>query len=76
MLFRSLNINNKENLLQEFFAKIIGKEFLGNMIRYTVNLNNHILTIDIIHEMNEKIHEINEVIKFYLDSKKIKTFRF
>jgi len=26
--------------------------------------------------MNEKIHQINEVIKFYLDSKKIKTFRF
>ena len=71
-----LNINNKENLLQEFFAKVIGKEFLGNMIRYTVNLNNHILTIDTIHEMNQKIHEINEVIKFYLDSKKIKTFRF
>lgn len=71
-----LNKNNNQNLLQEFSARIISKEFLGNMIRYTINLKDHILIIDIIHEMNERIYEMNEVIKFYLDPKKIKTLKF
>ena len=44
-------------------------------MRYTVNSNDHILTVDVIHDDNEKIYNIDENIKFYLNPKKIKTFK-
>ena len=79
ILLRPQNIylekKNNQNLYQEFDAKIISKEFLGNMMRYTVNSNDHILTVDVIHDDNEKIYNIDENIKFYLNPKKIKTFK-
>lgn len=65
---------NSDILLEEFEAKIISKEFLGNIIRYTINLNDHILILDTAHEINRKIYNSDEIIKIYLDSKKIKTF--
>lgn len=64
---------NSDIHYQEFEAKIISKEFLGNIIRYTINLNDHILILDTVHEINRSIYNSNEIIKIYLDSKKIKT---
>lgn len=58
---------------QEFEVKIIRKEFLGNIIRYTIDLNGHTLILDTVHEINRSIYNSNEIIKIYLNSKKIKT---
>lgn len=67
---------NSEISYQEFETKVINKEFLGNIIRYTINLKDHFLILDAVHELDKRIYNANEVIKIYLDSKKIKTFDF
>ena len=48
------------------------KEFLGNIVRYIVNIKDHLLILDTLHEADKKIYSSNEEITFYIDAEKIK----
>lgn len=69
---QNLYLDSNNNDFQNFEATVINQEFLGNIVRYTVNLKNHLLTVDSLHEVNKKIYSPNEKIKIYLDPSKIK----
>jgi iron(III) transport system ATP-binding protein len=69
---QNLYLHGDNNDFQNFEGIVINQEFLGNIVRYTVNVKNHLLTVDSLHEVNKKIYSPNEKIKIYLDSSKIK----
>ena len=69
---QNLYFENFDTKLQNFSAKIKSQEFLGNIIRYSIEVKNHLLTVDTLHEINKKIFSPNEDIKIYIDSSKIK----
>ena len=69
---QNLYFENFDTKLQNFTAKVINQEFLGNIIRYSIEVKNHLLTVDTLHEINKKIFSPNEDIKIYIDSSKIK----
>ena len=69
---QNLYLHGNNNDFQNFEGIVINEEFLGNIVRYTVNVKNHLLTVDSLHEVNKKIYSPNEKIKIYLDSSKIK----
>ena len=69
---QNLYFENFDTKLQNFTAKVINQEFLGNIIRYSIEVKNHLLTVDTLHEINKKIFSPNENIKIYIDSSKIK----
>jgi len=69
---QNLYLDSNNNDFQNFEAIVINQEFLGNIVRYTVNVKNHLLTVDSLHEVNKKIYSLNEKIKIYLDPSKIK----
>ena len=50
---QNLYLDSNNNDFQNFEATVINQEFLGNIVRYTVNLKNHLLTVDL-HEVNKK----------------------
>ena len=69
---QNLYLHGDNNDFQNFEGIVINEEFLGNIVRYTVNVKNHLLTVDSLHEVNKKIYSPNEKIKIYLDPSKIK----
>jgi len=62
----------QKNNLQEFSGTVEHQEFLGNIVRYIVNVNNHSLVVDTLHEIDKVIHAPKAAIKIYLDPAKIK----
>ena len=64
----------QKNNLQEFSGIVEHQEFLGNIVRYIVNVNNHSLVVDTLHEIDKVIHAPKAAIKIYLDPAKIKFF--
>ena len=69
---QNLYLHGDNNDFQNFEGIVINQEFLGNIVRYTVNVKYHLLTVDSLHEVNKKIYSLNEKIKIYLDPSKIK----
>ena len=69
---QNLYLHANNNDFQNFEGIVINQEFLGNIVRYTVDVKNHLLTVDSLHEVNKKIYSPNEKIKIYLDPSKIK----
>ncbi len=69
---QNLYLQKNNNSLQEFDAKVVGVEFLGNLIRYFIKILEHELIIEDLHEINKKIYAKGDSIKVYLDSEKIK----
>ena len=69
---QNLYLHSNNNDFQNFEGIVINQEFLGNIVRYTVDVKNHLLTVDSLHEVNKKIYSPNEKIKIYLDPSKIK----
>ena len=69
LLIRPQNISfiRRSDSDQAFKGKIEGKEFLGNIIRYQVLLNDHLLTIDNVHQGKEKIYSKNDNIEFFIN---------
>ena len=69
LLIRPQNISfiRRSDSDQAFKGKIEGKEFLGNIIRYQVLLNDHLLTIDNVHQGREKIYSKNDNIEFFIN---------
>ena len=69
---QNLYLQKNNNSLQEFDAKVVSVEFLGNLIRYFIKILEHELIIEDLHEINKKIYAKGDSIKVYLDSEKIK----
>ena len=69
---QNLYLHGNNNNFQNFEGIVINQEFLGNIVRYTVDVKNHLLIVDSLHEVNKKIYSPNEKIKIYLDPSKIK----
>ncbi len=69
LLIRPQNISfiRRSDSDQVFKGKIEGKEFLGNIIRYQVLLNDHLITIDNVHQGKEKIYSKNDKIEFFIN---------
>ena len=68
---QNLYLEQKDNL-QAFSGIIEHQEFLGNIVRYIVNVNNHALVVDTLHEIDKVIHAPKAEIQIYLDPAKIK----
>ena len=69
LLIRPQNISftRRSDSDQAFKGKLEGKEFLGNIIRYQVLLNDHLITIDNVHQGKEKIYSKNDNIEFFIN---------
>ena len=69
LLIRPQNISliRRGDSDQAFKGKIEGKEFLGNIIRYQVLLNDHLITIDNVHQGKEKIYSKNDNIELFIN---------
>tara|TARA_B100000282_G_scaffold276410_1_gene234512 strand:+ start:1172 stop:2212 length:1041 start_codon:yes stop_codon:yes gene_type:complete len=69
LLIRPQNISfiRRSDSDQAFKGKIEGKEFLGNIIRYQALLNDHLITIDNVHQGKEKIYSKNDNIEFFIN---------
>jgi len=52
---QNLYLEQKDNL-QAFSGIVEHQEFLGNIVRYIVNVNNHALVVDTLHEIDKAIH--------------------
>ena len=68
---QNLYLEQKGNL-QAFSGIVEHQEFLGNIVRYIVNVNNHALVVDTLHEIDKAIHAPQAEIQIYLDPAKIK----
>ena len=69
---QNLYLENKNEKFEKFAGNVISKEFLGNIVRYIVNIKDHLLILDTLHEADKKIYSSNEEITFYIDAEKIK----
>ena len=69
---QNLYIENKNEKFEKFIGIVKSQEFLGNIVRYIVNIKDHLLILDTLHEMDKKIYLLNEEISFYIDAEKIK----
>ena len=69
---QNLYLENNNEKLEQFTGLVINQEFLGNIVRYTLNIKNHLLVLDALHEIGKKIYSPNEEVTIFLDSKKIK----
>lgn len=69
LLIRPQNITfiRRSETDQLFQGKIESKEFLGNIIRYQVLSNDHLITVDNVHEGKEKIFLKNENVEFFIN---------
>jgi len=64
---QNLYLENKSNSLEEFEGTVVNHEFLGNIVRYVVNVKNHSLVIDTLHEVDKKFtiqRKNNYVLRF------------
>ena len=69
---QNLYLEQRNEKFEKFIGVVKTQEFLGNIVRYTINIKNHILVLDTLHEVDKKIYFPDEEIVFYLDSEKIK----
>ena len=69
---QNLYLENKNEKFEKFIGNVKSQEFLGNIVRYIVNIKDHLLILDTLHEADKKIYSSNEEITFYLDAEKIK----
>ena len=69
---QNLYLENNNEKFEKFIGLVINQEFLGNIVRYTVNIKNHLLIVDALHEIGKKIYSPNEEVTIFLDPKKIK----
>jgi len=69
---QNLYIENKNEKFEKFIGIVKSQEFLGNIVRYMVNIKDHLLILDTLHETDKKIYLLNEEITFYIDAEKIK----
>ena len=69
---QNLYIENKNEKFEKFIGIVKSQEFLGNIVRYIVNIKDHLLILDTLHEMDKKIYLLNDEITFYIDAEKIK----
>ena len=69
---QNLYLENKNEKFEKFIGNVKSQEFLGNIVRYIVNIKDHLLILDTLHEADKKIYSLNEEITFYLDAEKIK----
>ena len=69
---QNLYLENKNEKFEKFIGNVKSQEFLGNIVRYIVNIKDHLLILDTLHEVDKKIYSSNEEITFYLDAEKIK----
>ncbi len=67
-------INNKENKdeIIRLKGRIVEKEFLGNIIRYTVNVKEKKIFVDIVQEYNSPTHKIHEEIELSFNVTKLR----
>ena len=73
VLLRPQNLYlEQKDYLQAFSGIVEHQEFLGNIVRYIVNVNNHALVVDTLHEIDKAIHAPQAEIQIYLDPAKIK----
>ena len=69
---QNLYLEERNEKFEKFIGKVKTKEFLGNIVRYTIDIKDHIFVLDTLHEVDKKIYSPDEEIVFYLDSEKIK----
>ena len=69
---QNLYLESKNEKFEKFVGNVKSQEFLGNIVRYIVNIKDHLLILDTLHEADKKIYSSNEEITFYLDAEKIK----
>ena len=69
---QNLYLENKNEKFEKFIGNVKSQEFLGNIVRYIVNIKDHLLILDTLHEVDKKIYSSNEEITFYIDAEKIK----
>ena len=69
---QNLYLENKNEKFEKFVGNVKSQEFLGNIVRYIVNIKDHLLILDTLHEADKKIYSLNEEITFYIDAEKIK----
>jgi iron(III) transport system ATP-binding protein len=69
---QNLYLESKNEKFAKFVGNVKSQEFLGNIVRYIVNIKDHLLILDTLHEADKKIYSSNEEITFYLDAEKIK----
>ena len=69
---QNLYLENKNEKFEKFIGNVKSQEFLGNIVRYIVNIKDHLLILDTLHEADKKIYSSNEEITFYIDAEKIK----
>ena len=69
---QNLYLENKNEKFEKFIGNVKSQEFLGNIVRYIVNIKDHLLILDTLHEADKKIYSLNEEITFYIDAEKIK----
>jgi iron(III) transport system ATP-binding protein len=69
LLIRPQNITfiRRSETDQLFQGKIVSKEFLGNIIRYQVLSNDHLITVDNVHEGKEKIFSKRDNVEFFIN---------
>ena len=69
---QNLYLEQRNEKFEKFIGEVKTQEFLGNIVRYTIDIKDHILVLDTLHEVDKKIYSPDEEIVFYLDTKKIK----
>ena len=69
---QNLYLESKNEKFEKFVGNVKSQEFLGNIVRYIVNIKDHLLILDTLHEADKKIYSSNEEITFYIDAEKIK----
>ena len=69
---QNLYLENKNEKFEKFIGNVKSQELLGNIVRYIVNIKDHLLILDTLHEADKKIYSSNEEITFYIDAEKIK----
>ena len=69
---QNLYLESKNDKFEKFVGNVKSQEFLGNIVRYIVNIKDHLLILDTLHEADKKIYSSNEEITFYIDAEKIK----
>ena len=52
-------LENKNEKFEKFAGNVISKEFLGNIVRYIVNIKDHLLILDTLHEADKKLSLIH-----------------
>ena len=69
---QNLYLEQRNEKFEKFIGAVKTQEFLGNIVRYTIDIKDHIFVLDTLHEVDKKIYSPDEEIVFYLDTKKIK----